>query len=132
MNNVIYSRTVNYPDKENSPRLMTWIGLTEETNGYGLFEEYGSTVRRRKRSSCVGTSNGIALALSNMQSNIFATSSQHGMLKQKYRPPPRSRNLSLWARAGRDDGRRSPPSAASRGRALSSPYHLNLRSQHSF
>ena len=39
MNNVIYSRTVNYPDKENSPRLMAWIGLTEETNGYGLFEE---------------------------------------------------------------------------------------------
>jgi len=39
VNNVIYSRTVSYPDKENSPRLMAWIGLTEETNGYGLFEE---------------------------------------------------------------------------------------------
>src|SRR5262249_21915065 len=60
----------------------------------------------------VGTSNGIALALSNMQSNIFATSNKHGIRKQKYRPPPRSRNLSLRARAGRDDGRRSPASAA--------------------
>jgi hypothetical protein len=39
MNNVIYSRTVSYPDKETSPRLTAWIGLTEETNGYGLFEE---------------------------------------------------------------------------------------------
>jgi hypothetical protein len=39
VNNVIYSRTVSYPDKEDSPRLMAWIGLTEETNGYGLFEE---------------------------------------------------------------------------------------------
>ena len=39
MNNVIYSRTVGYSDKETSSRLTTWIGLTEETNGYGLFEE---------------------------------------------------------------------------------------------
>lgn len=39
MNNVIYSRTVSYLDKEDSPRVMAWIGLTEETNGYGLFEE---------------------------------------------------------------------------------------------
>src|SRR5262249_24548762 len=82
------------------------------------------------RSSCVGTSNGIALALSNMQSNIFATSNKHGMQQQKYRAPRRPRNLSLWARAGRDDGRRSPASAASRGRAPLSPYHSNFRSQH--
>jgi hypothetical protein len=34
VNRVIYSRTVSYPDKENSPRLMVWIGLTEENNGF--------------------------------------------------------------------------------------------------
>jgi len=122
VNNVIYSRTVSYPDKENSPRLMAWIGLTEETNGYGLFEEIRLD----------GETEETKLVCWHLQSNIFATSNQHGMQQQKYRPPPRSRNLSLWARAGRDDGRRSPASAASRGRALSSPYHLNLRSQHSF
>ena len=37
MDNVIYSRTVSHPDKEIS-RLMAWICLTEETNGYALFE----------------------------------------------------------------------------------------------
>ena len=37
MDNVIYSRTVSHPDKESS-RLMACICLTEETNGYALFE----------------------------------------------------------------------------------------------
>src|SRR5262249_51003094 len=126
VNNVLYSRTVSYPDKEDSPRFGSVS--PKKPTVMGFLRKYGSTVRRRKRSSCVGTSNGIALALSNMQSNIFATSNKHGMQQQKYRPP-RSRNLSLWARAGRDDGRRSPASAASRGRAPPSPYHSNLRSR---
>ena len=34
MDNVIYSRTVSHPDKESS----ACICLTEETNGYALFE----------------------------------------------------------------------------------------------
>ena len=37
MDKVIYSRTVSHPDKESS-RLMACICLTEETNGYALFE----------------------------------------------------------------------------------------------
>ena len=37
MDNVIYSRTVSHPDKESS-RLKAWICLTEEINGYALFE----------------------------------------------------------------------------------------------
>ena len=37
MDNVIYSRTVSHPDKESS-RLTACICLTEETNGYALFE----------------------------------------------------------------------------------------------
>jgi hypothetical protein len=49
-------------------------------------------VRRRKRGSCVGTSNGIALALSNMQSNIFTTRNKHGMQQQKYCPWQRRRH----------------------------------------
>ena len=83
MNRVIYSRTVSYPDKENSPRLMAWIGLTEETNGFGLFEEIRLD----------GETEETKLVCWHLQSNIFATSNQHGMQQQKYRPPPRSRNL---------------------------------------
>ena len=37
MDNVIYSRTVSHSDKESS-RLMACICLTEEINGYALFE----------------------------------------------------------------------------------------------
>src|SRR5215813_5267356 len=128
VNNVIYSRTVSYPDQENSPRVMAWIGLTEEANRYGLFEEIrldGET--EETKFVCWHFKWDRAGAIEHAVEYI-RNKQQHGMQQQKYRAPRRPRNLSLWARAGRDDGRRWPASAASRGRAPVSPFHSNLRS----